>query len=72
MSEAAARTLQGELMVDPVTTADGHTFERAAIERWLQAHNTSPMTGMVLEHAQLAPAIALRQLIAASQVQAAR
>ena len=56
--------ITGELMEDPVTTADGHTFERAAIERWLQAHDTSPMTGATLAHTQLAPAIALRQLIA--------
>lgn len=25
----------GQIMQDPVTTVDGHTFERAAIERWL-------------------------------------
>ena len=24
-----------QLMTDPVTTCDGHTFERSAIERWL-------------------------------------
>lgn len=24
-----------QLMTDPVTTSDGHTFERSAIERWL-------------------------------------
>lgn len=59
--------ITGELMVDPVTTSDGHTFERVAIERWLVGHDTSPMTGSKLEHKQLAPAIALRQLIAASQ-----
>ena len=59
--------ITGELMEDPVTTADGHTFERAAIERWLQAHDTSPMTGSTLTHTQLAPAIALRQLIADSK-----
>ena len=52
-------------MRDPVSTADGHTFEREAIERWLQGHETSPMTGARLEHTKLAPAIALRQLIAA-------
>lgn len=59
--------ITGELMEDPVTTADGHTFERLAIERWLQAHDTSPMTGARLIHTQLAPAIALRQLIANSK-----
>ena len=52
-----------ELMVDPVTTADGHAYERTAIERWLRTHNTSPSTGARLANKQLTPAIALRQLI---------
>ena len=51
---------------DPVTTCDGHSFERAAIERWLVAHQTSPMTGMPLATSTLTPAIALRQLIEAT------
>ena len=55
--------ITGEIMRDPVTTCDGHAFERAAIERWLQSHRTSPMTGMRLESTQLVPAISLRQLI---------
>ena len=52
-----------ELMEDPATTADGHTYERAAIECWLQNSNTSPATGAALRHKELSPAIALRQLI---------
>jgi hypothetical protein len=55
--------ITGEVMVDPVTTCDGHAFEREAIERWLLVHDTSPMTGAKLEHKAVAPAIALRQLI---------
>ena len=34
----------GEPMSDPVTAADGMTYERAAIERWLQEHGTSPVS----------------------------
>ncbi|CAI5962389.1 unnamed protein product [Closterium sp. NIES-64] len=34
-----------EIMRDPVITADGHSYERAAIEKWLMHHDTSPMTG---------------------------
>ena len=56
--------ITGDVMRDPVTTADGHAFERTAIERWLLTNSTSPMTGAPLSHKQLAPAIALRQLIA--------
>ena len=28
-----------------VFTADGHTYERAAIEAWLRENNTSPLIG---------------------------
>ncbi|CAM6044565.1 unnamed protein product [Sphagnum compactum] len=37
-----------EVMQDPVITADGHSYERSAILRWLQTHDTSPITGEVL------------------------
>ena len=33
-----------EPMIDPVILSDGHTYERAAIERWLIHRNTSPLT----------------------------
>ncbi|KAI5079636.1 hypothetical protein GOP47_0005115 [Adiantum capillus-veneris] len=36
------------LMQDPVITADGHSYERSAIEDWLKSHDTSPKTGEVL------------------------
>jgi hypothetical protein len=32
-----------DVMVDPVITTAGHTYERAAIEQWLASHNTDPM-----------------------------
>ena len=34
-------------MREPVVAADGHTYERAAIERWLRTSTTSPMTNEV-------------------------
>jgi len=37
-----------ELLEDPVTAADGMTYERSAIERWPQIRKTSPMTGLAL------------------------
>ena len=55
--------ITGEVMEDPVSTVDGHTYERAAISRWLTMNRTSPMTGTPLPSADLVPAIALRQLI---------
>ena len=51
------------IMEDPVTTADGHAYERTAIARWLSSGNTSPASGARLPHKELAPALALRQLI---------
>ena len=52
-----------EVFHDPVVAADGHTYERAAIERWFEASLTSPMTGRRLEHAHLSDNIALRSSI---------
>ena len=52
-----------ELMRDPVSTVDGHTYERAAIERWLSQKRTSPSTGAALSSTALIPNHALRKLI---------
>ena len=45
---------------DPVIAADGHTYERAAMQSWLQrcqrtGQLTSPVTGVSLPHAGLLP-----------------
>lgn len=42
-------------MEDPVITADGHTYDRAQIERWLRDQATSPITGEQLQHKNLVP-----------------
>ena len=34
-----------ELFEDPVVAADGHSYDRHAIEAWLSGQSTSPMTG---------------------------
>ena len=52
-----------DVMRDPVSSSDGHTYERAEIERWLQVNNTSPITGAPLAHTHLVPNVALRGLI---------
>jgi hypothetical protein len=49
-----------ELFVDPVFTSDGQVYERKAIERWLQTHETSPLSGEVLDHKGLTPAPLVR------------
>ena len=57
--------VQDGVMSDPVFTADGHTYERAAIDQWFgMGHRTSPLTGEALTHTALTPNIALKKLIA--------
>ncbi|EOD27486.1 hypothetical protein EMIHUDRAFT_235692 [Emiliania huxleyi CCMP1516] len=52
-----------EVMGDPVMAADGHAYERTAIERWLATKSTSPMTGAELENTGLFPHHMLRRQI---------
>ena len=42
---------------------DGFTYERSAIELWLETHNTSPATGLELQSKQLNPNHSIRSLI---------
>ena len=53
-----------EMMVDPVFTADGHTFERKAIAKWFERHCTRPATNKQLEHTVLTSNFALKKAIA--------
>ena len=39
-----------DIMEDPVICVDGHTYDRVAIEKWLQNHNTGPKTNAVLRN----------------------
>ena len=52
-----------EIMSDPVMAADGHAYERSAIERWLATKSTSPMTGEELGNTGLFPSHILRRMI---------
>ncbi len=51
------------LMDDPVVAADGHTYNRVDIEKWLVQHDTSPLTNETLESKALFPNIAMRRQI---------
>ena len=53
-----------EIMVDPVVGIDGHTYERAAIVKWLALHATSPQTRQPMTASCLAPNWALKHMIA--------
>ena len=53
-----------EIMVDPVFTEDGQTYERRSIEYWFSLGNrTSPATGAVLSGFTLIPNVNLRRQI---------
>jgi hypothetical protein len=52
-----------QLLRDPVIASDGHTYERDAIERWLQLSSRSPKTNLPLDRRQLTPNVALRNII---------
>jgi len=47
--------ITGLPMIDPVVAADGHTYERYAIARWLRSSDKSPLTGSILPHKELVP-----------------
>ena len=53
-----------DVMHDPVKTADGMTYDRPAIERWLSTHATSPLTNIPLTSRVLVPNAMLRDQIA--------
>lgn len=66
-----------ELITDPVIAADGHTYDRAAIEQWIHRSfsgargsaegnpslRVSPRTGQPLEHLHLIPNHNLKRLL---------
>lgn len=57
------------MMKEPVIAADGHTYERKAVQEWLQHHKTSPVTGCVLAHIRLIPNVLIRSVLARHQQQ---
>jgi hypothetical protein len=58
--------ITGEIMQNPVMAADGHSYEKAAIEEWFrQGKQTSPLTGEKLPHRTLTVNWNLKKLITA-------
>eukprot|EP00193_Tetraselmis_chui_P011077 CAMPEP_0177791378 /NCGR_PEP_ID=MMETSP0491_2-20121128/23891_1 /TAXON_ID=63592 /ORGANISM="Tetraselmis chuii, Strain PLY429" /LENGTH=898 /DNA_ID=CAMNT_0019313585 /DNA_START=155 /DNA_END=2853 /DNA_ORIENTATION=+ len=53
-----------EVFEDPVVAADGYTYERSAIIKWLRTSSKSPMTNMPMDHLSLTPSHAVRSAIA--------
>lgn len=65
LCRALACPITQSLLVDPVICADGHTYERAAITRWLTTSPTSPVTNARLANTVLIPNHVLRAALAA-------
>jgi len=57
-------------MVDPVIDVEGNSYERDAIERWLQTNSTSPVTRNPLRRQDLRENLGIRETI--RQITAAR
>ena len=53
-----------ELMKQPVIASDGHTYERCAIQQWLERAKTSPVTNERLRTPDLIPNHAMKAMIA--------
>ena len=58
-----------ELMTDPVMDPEGNSYERSAIEEWLEQDRTSPITRTQLSPTQLVPNRALKDAIEAATLQ---
>lgn len=53
-----------ELIMDPVVTSSGHTYDRYSILKWFSAGNsTCPKTGVALSHMELMPNVAVKRLV---------
>eukprot|EP00471_Norrisiella_sphaerica_P003042 CAMPEP_0184484944 /NCGR_PEP_ID=MMETSP0113_2-20130426/6605_1 /TAXON_ID=91329 /ORGANISM="Norrisiella sphaerica, Strain BC52" /LENGTH=176 /DNA_ID=CAMNT_0026866173 /DNA_START=331 /DNA_END=861 /DNA_ORIENTATION=- len=52
-----------DIMKDPVVCADGHTYEREAIQMWLKKNARSPQTNLPLASKDLIPNHSLRGII---------
>ena len=61
--ESAVCCITLELMRDPVMAADGHTYERDALLRWLKTSNVSPATGAQLANRMVMPNYCVKMLI---------
>ncbi len=53
------------LMTDPVVAADGHTYQRSAMQDWMQHNAVSPVTHEKLGHARLYPNMVIKNCITA-------
>eukprot|EP00759_Apiculatamorpha_spiralis_P029344 PhF_6_TR31518/c0_g1_i1/m.46448 len=61
--------ITSELFVDPVVTADGHTYERIAILQWFKKKQTSPVTNLPVDASIIVPNNTVRSQVVAFREQ---
>lgn len=44
-----------DIFLEPVFAEDGHTYEKDAIKKWFETHNTSPLTNKKLYSTRIIP-----------------
>ena len=50
-----------EIMVEPVITQDGFMYEKYAILKWFQSHDTSPISNIKLNNKSITPCLAIKE-----------
>ena len=55
--------ITGDLMKDPVSEPDGHTYERDAIMTWLSKSKTSPLTRKALDMREMKDNVSMKKSI---------
>ena len=58
------------MLVDPVIAADGHSYERAAFQEWLQHSTMPPVDNTPLKHTRLVSNQAIKNALAVQREQA--
>jgi hypothetical protein len=62
IEEELSCPIRGTIFKDPFTCSSGHTFERGAIEIWLQTNRTCPKTRIIITN-YIVPNYALRNVL---------
>ena len=44
-----------DLTIDPVSAADGHTYERCAVQEWLVSHSELKTKDLFPNHTKITP-----------------
>ncbi len=57
-----------DFLVEPVIAADGHTYEKGALQDWLAHCNVSPVTGQPLMSTAVMPNLVISGIVANKQL----